>query len=145
MKKFLFLAFILSTVSCRKDLSGTDYGELIGKYKLVYSLKYTASATERINPSDNYEIDFNRNGKVYTYKNGHCDSKDKVEDCFAVVDNPSQYKNIFLHLKKPSVTIEMGFPYYSTGYDTLIIGGYYPFQNDPNNTPNTYGHRYVKE
>jgi hypothetical protein len=35
MKKLLFLVFILVTASCRKDLSGTDYDELIGKYKLM--------------------------------------------------------------------------------------------------------------
>jgi hypothetical protein len=146
MKKFLFLAFILLTVSCRKDLSGTDYDQLIGKWKLVYSLQFTTTTIERLNPSDNYEIDFNRNGKVYKKKNEHTESKDKVEDCVITYDSPpSQYKRAYLHVKNRTMVIEMEFPHYSSGYDTLIMDGYYPYENDPNHNPYHYGHYYVRE
>jgi hypothetical protein len=145
VKKLLFLAFVLSILSCRKDLSGTDYDQIIGKWKLVYTIRFSTSLVEKLNPSDNYEIDFNRNGKVYTYKNNHRESKEKVENCSAVVDNPSLYKTVYLHIKGRQAAIEMEFPHYSSGYDTLIMDGYYPYENDPNHNPYHYGHYYVKE
>jgi hypothetical protein len=132
-------------VSCKKDLTDTDYGQLIGKWKLVYTLKLTSSTSEKVYPPDNYELDFNRNGKLYKYKNGDCESKSKVKDCNVQIDDPSLYKHAFLYLKDRSNAIEMGFTYYSTGYDTLMVFGYYPVENDPNLTPYRYGHYYVRE
>jgi hypothetical protein len=146
MKFFWLLIFIFGITACRKDLTGTDYDELIGKYKLVYILKLSSSSYEKIIPSDNYEIEFNRNGKVYKYKNGHCESKEKVEDCDVLPNSPpSQYAGIFLDLKNRSNTVQMAFPYYGVGYDTLTVSGYYPYEDDPNQSPYRYGHYYVKE
>jgi hypothetical protein len=145
VKKLLFLSFILSFVSCRKDLTGTDYDQLIGKYKLVYTLRFAATTYDRLNPTDNYEIDFNRNGKVYTIKNGHCESKEKVEGCLVLSDLNSTYRSVYLDIKKRNGEITMQLPLHPGEHDTLLIGGYYPFENDPNYVPYHYAHYYVKE
>jgi hypothetical protein len=145
MKKIFFIVLILGITSCRKDLTETDYDELIGKYKLVYTLRFSTSTYDKLVPSDNYEIDFNNKGKVYTYKNGHCESKEKVEDCHAVIYSPSMNKDVHLYLKNKAGAVQMTFLNYSNSYDTLVIDGYFPFENDPNHNPYHYGHYYVKE
>jgi hypothetical protein len=145
MKRGLIIFLILITVSCKKDLTTTDYAELIGKYKLVYSLRATNPTIDKIYFTDNYELDFNRNGKAYTYKNGHCESKEKVEDCHAVIYSPSLRKDIHLYLKKRDDAIQMSFQYYSIGYDTLIVSSYFPFEDHVNQNPYRYAHYYVRE
>jgi hypothetical protein len=146
MKRILFLALVLISVSCRKDRIGADYNQLIGKYKLIYTYRFSATTYDKILPSDNYEIDFNKNGKVYKIKDGDCEAKEKVEDCMIVNDSPpSQNRNVFLYLKKQSGAIQMEFQHYSNGNDTLLVTSFYPFENDPNQNPYRYEHYYVKE
>jgi hypothetical protein len=145
VKKLLFLSFILSFVSCKKDLTGTDYDQLIGKYKLVYTLRFAATTYDRLNPTDNYEIDFNRNGKVYKIKNGHCESKEKVEDCNINSSATSTLRYVNLYLKDKPGSVEMYLPLHPGTHDTLVVGSYYPYEDDPNQTPYRYGHYYVKE
>jgi hypothetical protein len=145
VKKIILFAFILAIPSCKKDLTGTDYDQLIGKYKLVYTARFAATTYDILNPTDNYEIDFNRNGKVYTYKNGNCESKYKVEDCHVTSTATSSIRSVHLYLKNKSNAISMDLPLYAGAHDTLEISGFYPYENDPNGTPYHYGHFYVKE
>jgi hypothetical protein len=145
MNFFWLLIFICGITACGKDLTSSDYRGIIGKYRLVYYLRYTSSTYEKINPTDIYEIEFQKNGKVHKIKNGHSESKDKVEDCSIISGSTSTYRDVYLHLKSRSDAVNMQLPLISGSNDTLKISGYYPLENDPNFSPYYYGHYYVKE
>jgi hypothetical protein len=146
VKKVLFLSCLISISSCKKDLAGTGYDELIGKWKLVYTLRFTTTTYEKLTPADNFKIEFNERGKMCAFKNEHRESKEKVEDCVVTFDSPpSQYKRVYMHIKKGAYSLNMEFPHYPQGYDTLIMDGYFPYENDPNHNPYYYAHYYVKE
>jgi hypothetical protein len=145
MRTIFAWAFLLVIVSCRKELTETDYDQLIGEYKLVYTLKETSSTIERLNPSDNFQIDVTKKWKVHKYKNGHCESKEKVENCQVYSSATSIVRYVNLFLKDRAGSVEMYLPLSPGEHDTLIINGFYPYENDPNGTPYHYAHYYVKE
>ena len=145
--RLIFLIFLVSLLSCKKDKLEGDTAILIGKWKWIYTYADGAGVPDYFEyPSalgKNFSIEFLEKGCIYFYEDGKVEKKRRV-----IIDRiqcqPNQILLISLESSKRKENGLAAF-LYDRDTDTLEIQHTFPFESTNNVPSYTMYNYFIRE